>query len=100
MIDGIFRKQGLNDSSPLHNFIREYFSNRTIYRLLHFNSVDAITGKIITFDETLSRDEFTTGLCGSTAVPFVFPPVPYKDKLLMDGGVAWNLDIAAAVEKC
>jgi predicted patatin/cPLA2 family phospholipase len=41
-----------------------------------------------------------TGLCGSAAVPFVFPPVPFEDKLLMDGGVVWNLDIASAIRKC
>jgi predicted acylesterase/phospholipase RssA len=41
-----------------------------------------------------------TGLQGSTAVPFVFPPVLWKDRILMDGGVAWNLDITSAIHKC
>ena len=33
-------------------------------------------------------------------MPFIFPPVELEDKLLMDGGVAWNLDIASAINKC
>lgn len=97
---GMFFKKGLYDTSPLRDFIEEYFKNRTIHRLVHFNSVDAITGDIVGFDESIDKETLVTGLLGSTAVPFFFPPVPYKDKLLMDGGVAWNLDIASAVKKC
>ena len=68
--------------------------------MVHFNSVDAITGNIVTFDETVDKNTFIKGLWGSTAVPFVFLPVPFEDKLLIDGGVAWNLDVASAVNKC
>ena len=100
ILNGLFFKQGLFDTQPLRDYIEAYYQNRTLHRLLHFNSVDAITGNIVTFDETSDRESFVTGLCGSTAVPFVFPPVKFGDKLLMDGGVAWNLDIASAVLKC
>lgn len=100
VMEGLIFKEGLYDSSPLHEMVREYFSNRTIHRLVHFNSVDAITGRIVPFDEQTDKEGFMTGLCGSTAVPFLFPPVPYKDKLLIDGGCVWNLDIASAVNKC
>jgi predicted acylesterase/phospholipase RssA len=90
-------KPGLYDTSPQHEFIKEYFSNRTIHRLVHFNSVDANTGEIVTFDETNDKETFIKGLCASTAVPFVFPPVIHGDKVLMDGGVAWNLDVSSAI---
>lgn len=55
---------------------------------------------MVGFDETNTIADLTTGLCASTAVPFVFPPVNYKNHVLMDGGVAWNLDIASAIHKC
>ncbi len=93
-------KPGLYDTSPQHEFIKEYFNNRTIHRLVHFNSVDANTGEIVTFDETNDKETFIKGLCASTAVPFVFPPVIHGDKVLMDGGVAWNLDVSSAIQKC
>ena len=55
---------------------------------------------MVTFDEKDPIEDFLTGVRGSTAVPLVFPPVPYKDKLLMDGGVVWNMDVASAVARC
>ena len=62
--------------------------------------MDANTGEIVTFDETCDKETFIKGLCASTAVPFLFPPVKLGDRVLMDGGVAWNLDIASAIHKC
>jgi hypothetical protein len=100
IIRGFLFKQGLYDTSPLHEFIKDYFESRTINRHLHINSVDAQTGDVVGFDETNTISELITGLCASTAVPFVFPPVKYKGHILMDGGVAWNLDIASAIIKC
>jgi predicted patatin/cPLA2 family phospholipase len=100
IFNGLIFKQGLYDTSPLHEFIEDYFANRTIYRLVHFNSVDANTGEIVVFDETCDKETIVKGLCASTAVPFLFPPVKLGDRVLMDGGVAWNLDIASAIKKC
>ena len=100
IMEGLFEHQGLYDSSPLYEFVQDYFKNRTLHRLIHINSVDAITGDVVTFDENDWKEDFLLGLCGSAAVPFVFPPVVYKDKLLMDGGVAWSLDISSAIARC
>ncbi len=100
VFNGLMFKPGLYDTSPLHDFISDYFHNRSIHRLVHFNSVDANTGEIVTFDETCDKETLVKGLCASTAVPFVFPPVVLGDKVLMDGGVAWNLDVASAIKKC
>jgi predicted acylesterase/phospholipase RssA len=47
--------------------------------------------------EANDKETFIKGLCASTAVPFVFPPVIHGDKVLMDGGVAWNLDVSSAI---
>jgi hypothetical protein len=33
-------------------------------------------------------------------VPFIFPYVEFEDKVLIDGGSVWNLDIVSAVERC
>lgn len=100
IIRGFLKEKGIYDSSPLHNFIGEYFRSRKIHRLLHINSVDANTGDIQAFDETNDIETLIKGLCASTAVPFLFPPVEYNGKILMDGGVAWNLDVASAILKC
>ena len=41
IVEGLLYKKGLYDTKPLHDMINEYFRNRTIYRKVHFNSVDA-----------------------------------------------------------
>ena len=71
-----------------------------MHRLIHINSVDANTGEVVSFDETDAPEDLLKGVCGSASIPFVFPTVPYKGKLLMDGGVVWNMDVASAVAKC
>jgi predicted acylesterase/phospholipase RssA len=44
IIEGLIKEAGLLDSTPMHKFVRDYMQNRTIHRMVHFNSVDAITG--------------------------------------------------------
>jgi len=41
--------------------------------------------------------DLITGLVASTSMPFAFPHIYYKDKVLIDGGVAWNLDLSNAI---
>jgi predicted patatin/cPLA2 family phospholipase len=48
----------------------------------------------------MPKEAFLKGLMGSTAMPLMFLPVEYEDKILVDGGVAWNLDIASAIDMC
>ena len=69
-------------------------------RKLSFTAVNANNGEVISFDETLEKDDLIKGLMGSTAMPFVFPSIPYKGKVLIDGGSAWNLDVASAIKRC
>lgn len=47
---------------------------------------------------TLSRGPATPALLASAAIPAVFPPVTLDGRFLVDGGVASNTPIAAALE--
>lgn len=58
ILEGLLYKKGLYDSSPLHNYIAEFYSNRTIHRKIHFNCVDTKTGNIVSFDENSSKEDF------------------------------------------
>jgi len=33
-------------------------------------------------------------------MPFAFPHIYWEDKVLIDGGTIWNLDISSAVKRC
>lgn len=80
MIEGLFRKQGLLDNSPLHEYINETFTKRPCCkRKIHFNSVDANSGNIVSFDESTDTDSLIRGLVATAAVPFVFPALPIED---------------------
>jgi hypothetical protein len=74
--------------------------NKTIKRKLNFNAVDVADGSIVKFNETLSDMELIKALVASTSMPFVFPTMTINDKILMDGGTAWNLDVASAIDRC
>ena len=100
VIAGLFFHKGLLDNTPLYDFIKEHFKDKDIHRLVHFNSVEANSGTIVSFDETNDKESFTRGLVATASVPFIFPPLQIGDGIMIDGGVAWNLDLSSAINKC
>ena len=64
------------------------------------NAVDANKGELVVFNESSTSEELQLGLIASTSMPFAFPHVYYKDKVLIDGGAIWNLDIGTAIRRC
>jgi NTE family protein len=61
---------------------------------LHVVAVDAVTGEEL----RLSCGPLLDAVLASAAIPAVLPPVPWKGRTLMDGGVANNTPISHAVE--
>jgi NTE family protein len=61
---------------------------------LHVVAVDVVTGEEL----RLSRGPVVEAVLGSAALPAVLPPVPWGDRVLMDGGVANNTPISHALE--
>jgi NTE family protein len=61
---------------------------------LHVVAVDVVTGEEL----RLSRGPVVEAVLGSAALPGVLPPVPWADRVLMDGGVANNAPISHALE--
>jgi NTE family protein len=61
---------------------------------LHVVAVDVVTGEEL----RLSCGPLVDAVLGSAAVPGVLPPMPWADRMLMDGGVANNTPISHAVE--
>jgi hypothetical protein len=68
-----------------------------IYGLVEFGS-----GKYVTFDNKEPMDRYIKGVLGSAAFPGLLNAVKNldEDKVYLDGGVAWTLDIASAVNFC
>ena len=61
---------------------------------LHVVAVDVVTGQEL----RLSHGPVLDAVLASAAIPGVLQPVPWEDRVLMDGGVANNTPISHAVE--
>lgn len=61
---------------------------------LHVVAVDVVSGEEL----LLSCGAALDAVLASAAIPGVLPPVPWADRVLMDGGVANNTPISHAVE--
>ena len=61
---------------------------------LHVIATDVLSGAEV----RLSRGNALDAVMASAAIPGVFPPVPWRDRELIDGGVANNAPITHALE--
>src|SRR3954451_17107447 len=83
--------------SGLRRLIERDVERETLEELaipLHVIGVDVATGEEL----PVSRGPLVEAVLASTAIPGVLPPVPWDDRLLVDGGVANNTPISHAVE--
>lgn len=61
----------------------------------------AVGTDIVTGDEViLSEGMLAEAMRASMTIPGVFPPIPYKNHLLVDGGIANNLPVNVAHDLC
>ena len=65
------------------------------------SATDMNTGeKVVMTDEDVTWEDFPYVTLSSASVPGFFPPVAYKDHLLADGGIIYNTDVQAAIDRC
>ena len=84
-------------ASGLRRLVRRHLEFEHLEELpipLHVVAVDVTTGEEL----RLSRGPALDSVLASAAIPAVLPPVPWGERLLMDGGVANNTPISHAVE--
>lgn len=100
VVRGILLETSVWDSSPLENYLKDHIvppKRDFIYGLMEMGS-----GKYTTFDNTEPMDRYMKGVLGSAAFPGLMKAI--KDlnpgKVYLDGGVAYSLDIASAVNFC
>lgn len=83
--------------SGLHRLVAEHMEHERLEDLpipLHVVAVDVTTGEEV----LLSEGPLIDAVMASAAIPGVLPPVDWRDRALMDGGVANNTPISHAVE--
>ena len=83
--------------SGLRRLIADHNRTARIEQLttpLHVVAADVLTGEEL----RLSSGPLADAVLASASIPGVLPPVPWEDRLLMDGGVVNNTPISHAVE--
>jgi NTE family protein len=94
---GVFRRRDyLVDSIGLRNLLERHLPYRYLEAAalpIHVVASDIVTGEEV----LLSSGMVVDAVLASTAIPGVFPAVQIAGKLLVDGGVANNTPISAAV---
>lgn len=100
--EGLFLRKGLFDIEPGREWVKANIGNRTIQRKVSFASVDADTAEyfVIDYNQTDSQPEdLLDSAFASAAIPGIFSQVVRGDRTLIDGGVAWNLDVHSAIRR-
>lgn len=98
----LFNAPSIYDTSPGIETTKEMFAAYDGYkRNWTMSAVDANTGdKIVMTDEDIAWEDFPYATLASASVPGFFPPIALNGHLLVDGGVAYNTDVQAAIDRC
>jgi len=102
IFEGLFKKSGVVDTSPLINFIREQTAGLTVKRKVTFAACDTENMDYVTNDFNVSDtlpEEYLLSAVASSSIPFLFPTQKLGGKVLMDGGTLWNVDIPSAIRR-
>lgn len=89
-------KDHLVPGSGLRRIIERHTERARLEELpipLHVVAVDVLSGEEL----RLSSGDVRDAVLASAAIPGVLPPVPWGDRVLMDGGVANNTPISHAI---
>ena len=97
--DFLWMKNGLFNLDGLRKKLSELIPQDDFSHLkipLFIVATDILTGTSV----TLSDGPLYDAILGSASVPVVFAPRPYKDYLLLDGGILNNLPIEPLLGRC
>lgn len=101
IVDALVNHSGIIDNSGIHDYFNDYFASNfeKIEKKIVISAGDVNTGEYVPFTEAEGFENLGWLIQASTSCPPT-PPTIYKDKLLMDGGTIWNIDIDYALDRC
>jgi len=98
LLNVMLRRDYIVDGSALRRLLHRHLGDGTIETAslpLHIVATDLLSGDEV----VLSHGPVVQAVLASAAIPGIFPPVPVGQRLLIDGGVANNAPISAAVAR-
>lgn len=101
-LSGLLEVSALVDVEPLERLIRRNVDRAALGAgpvRMGIAASDWTTGRVRVFENRdLAAADGLTAIRGSTAIPGVFPPVPYRGQQLVDGGLLMNTPLQPAVD--
>ena len=94
-----WKGMGFLNMDKIHSFYNKYFPDNKFEALkipLIVSATDITHGETIYF----SKGNLINPIIASSSIPVIFNPVPYKDMLLLDGGILNNFPIEPLMRKC
>jgi predicted acylesterase/phospholipase RssA len=88
------------DDSPLLKYVKSVVKMYDgIKRRFAMGATDTNTGEYYVFNQynTEFGDDLARAAVSSASIPFIFPPQVWRDRVLMDGGTVWNINIPSAI---
>ena len=100
IVRGILFETSIWDSTPLQNYLKDHV--QTPKRDFIYGLVEMGSGKYVTLNQNEPMDRYMKGIMGSAAFPGILNAINKLDegKVYLDGGVAYTLDIASAINHC
>ncbi|HBK67998.1 MAG TPA: esterase [Firmicutes bacterium] len=96
-VDLRFPRYGLVEGKRIIPLIRLLTKGKKLEELeipVRVIATDLLTGEEIVFDQ----GEIETAVRASISIPGIFTPLPYENRILVDGGVVAGVPVAAAAE--
>jgi len=90
-----FRSTAIDDAERLREGLLEFYGNARIEELafpIALNAADLNTGEVV----VLREGPLVDAILASSAIPGVFPPVPWGGRLLVDGDIVEKVPVTAA----
>lgn len=97
--DFALSKSGLLKTQANEKIFRKYFKNKSFKDLklpLYMSATDILAGKTIFY----SSGDVVKIIMASSAIPAIFEPVKYKNRLLIDGSAISCFPIEPLIKKC
>ena len=99
-MQGCKNNGGCLDDSPLLSYFQGITDEfpEGYKRRMSIGASDFNTGEFMVFNQTNTDwSDVATVAKGSCSIPIMFPPQPYQNMTLMDGGAIFNVNIVSAI---
>lgn len=100
ILTSFFKEPGLYNDDPFHELVKDRLQNEQCLRDVFVGAVAVDNGEYQVFNSNHNWSNYSDYIVASGSAPGFFPPQKINDRLWMDGGTAYNLELPILVDFC